>query len=486
MLQIRLFVPVFFATHSVPCLADLEEGLVATMHRVGIPPIKEENPWDPCEIDIDASEEISGFDHFGVGSLAMHPLVRLHFPEELRTTLTYSQVLSHLLDYCESDPLARIGVVIDSRKFTPWLCNKHEVSSPLQLGVILKSDLKRELILVREVLSKRSKMEQAFERSYLTRAAQEIQSRTRSVDFPPKVPKVVPQSPSVSEYIEKCKASLESPYPPSFNKLRALLKTKVLPLRDDTNSEQIIDICCEYGMLCLGKRKHRAKYFKEDVDDVDDVDALPVDDIISKPHEEAEEPINSKKMKILTEISDAFINDEISKLSSAPSNPFHSAYDVVDLKMKVSSEFVPKDINSHMLESCSPPALKPTEDRNYEVGRWGEALVYNYLLLTSPEATVEWINEFNETQASYDIVVTKKVDGIQRKSFIEVKSTKFCDRNVFPLSFTELEFMMNHPRPTYDIYRVYNSGNPQNVRICVLHNVFDLIRSKKIGLCLAI
>jgi len=43
------------------------------------------------------------------------------------------------------------------------------------------------------------------------------------------------------------------------------------------------------------------------------------------------------------------------------------------------------------------------------VGRWGEALVHNYLLATlPPHRRVEWLNETDETKAPYDLKISER------------------------------------------------------------------------------
>jgi len=44
-----------------------------------------------------------------------------------------------------------------------------------------------------------------------------------------------------------------------------------------------------------------------------------------------------------------------------------------------------------------------------DVGRWGEAAVYQYLVATLPDCNIEWLNREGESKASYDISVTDKV-----------------------------------------------------------------------------
>ena len=486
-MQIRVFVPVFLATHSVPCLSDLEAGLVIALERAGISPIRGERSLDPFEVDIDAPTAGNlSFATFGVGSLRSHPLLLHYFPEEPAVSLTYQELLNHLQEYCEKDSLIRLGAVFEKDNFERWLCSKYQVTNTLRLGVVLQSDLQRELIIAREILSKQRKVEQALERSCLDNAMKEMRVQNISTGDNEHVPKVIPRSKLTAEFIEKCKAALETPYPPAYGKLRGVIQSIVLNATDSPTSEQMLEVCCEYAMLCLGKRKQRMKFFdgpiKENgikVEMSTDVEALPV------PESDDKGPVAKKKLKSIESIG----AHEVGITSVSTSGPmFHSLREVpmaTDMRMKVSTNYQPEVATSSALKSCIPEAHSGTKS-NAEIGRWGEAVVFNYLLLTQSNAVVEWVNETQETLASYDIIVTSSHKGFQSSTFVEVKSTRFDDRNVFALSYQELEFMMNHPRPRYDIYRVFNAGDSEKVRISILRNVFDLIRSKEVTLCLAI
>ena len=141
-------------------------------------------------------------------------------------------------------------------------------------------------------------------------------------------------------------------------------------------------------------------------------------------------------------------------------------------------------------EYCVPHVtLQVNSCDHHAVGRWGEALVYNFLLLTRPEAEITWMNIDNESNAYYDIVMSNlpeknRAQSLQFTRFIEVKTTKFHDKNVFQISPWEYEFLCKHPRPKYDIYRVY--GAPTQPRIVIYEDVFQLIQEKEISLCLAV
>ena len=146
---------------------------------------------------------------------------------------------------------------------------------------------------------------------------------------------------------------------------------------------------------------------------------------------------------------------------------------------------------------------------NKEVGRWGEALVYQHLLQRYPDAvSVEWVNEQEESLACYDLkLLLREKRGANSNSsncnsngngnngrvittFIEVKSSRFEHLNAFQLSLNEWEFAVGGssgvPRPNYDIYRVYNAGDPERVSVRVVRGVYEAVRKGDAQLCLAI
>ena len=71
------------------------------------------------------------------------------------------------------------------------------------------------------------------------------------------------------------------------------------------------------------------------------------------------------------------------------------------------------EVTGSQLVSLAPwlGSLDTTDTRS--VGRWGESLVYQYLLFISRGVSTDvcWINELEETRAAYDLTVTKRIGG---------------------------------------------------------------------------
>ena len=72
-----------------------------------------------------------------------------------------------------------------------------------------------------------------------------------------------------------------------------------------------------------------------------------------------------------------------------------------------------RHITNGELAGCFPESYAFQRDRrdHYATGRWGEALVYQYLLRRYPEWDVQWLNEKTETKASYDVQLTRGGGG---------------------------------------------------------------------------
>ena len=120
------------------------------------------------------------------------------------------------------------------------------------------------------------------------------------------------------------------------------------------------------------------------------------------------------------------------------------------------------------------------------IGRWGEAFVYQYLLSTFPARenySVEWLNAEAETNSFYDIKVTNVSTG--HVTFVEVKSTRFDDKNAFAISPWEWDFATK-PSVDYHIYRVFAAGDKSRVRVTVVRDPAKLVREHKVGMALVI
>jgi hypothetical protein len=182
------------------------------------------------------------------------------------------------------------------------------------------------------------------------------------------------------------------------------------------------------------------------------------------------------------------LNNASSSSSSSSSSP--------GLKLKI--------IGNSELYRCIPFSLHHSNLNNrnesneisnddvtmHEVGRWGESLVYQYLISqqnASDRSTIEWLNKDNETKAPYDILVTNDTDnGYSRRNYIEVKSTRYRENNVFEISLQEWEFATGQPRVNYSVYRVLNALDATKVNIVIIPDLLEAIKNRDVKLCIAI
>ena len=69
--------------------------------------------------------------------------------------------------------------------------------------------------------------------------------------------------------------------------------------------------------------------------------------------------------------------------------------------------------------------------------------------------------------------------------FVEVKTTRYADRNAFEVSPWEWDFACR-PGVDFRIYRVYAAGDRARVRVTVVKNPAKLVREHAVALCLAV
>eukprot|EP00041_Stephanoeca_diplocostata_P016699 m.329947 g.329947 ORF g.329947 m.329947 type:complete len:881 (-) comp20454_c0_seq2:450-3092(-) len=122
----------------------------------------------------------------------------------------------------------------------------------------------------------------------------------------------------------------------------------------------------------------------------------------------------------------------------------------------------------------------------HAIGRWGEALVYQFLQSYATDCVVSWVNETAETKAPYDITVTSRSGEWSSTRFIEVKTTRHANHNVFDLSPFEYNFATKSPPVNYDVYRVYNAGSVEGPRISIVENLARQVTEGSVRLCLAV
>lgn len=156
-------------------------------------------------------------------------------------------------------------------------------------------------------------------------------------------------------------------------------------------------------------------------------------------------------------------------------------------------------------------AIEGEETNSTDIGQWGEQLVHNYLLAekereNSDIIEVRWLNKSAESGQPYDFVVTVRqedpagggsfvlIDDDNDKGdsacglrhvFIEVKATKAENKAFFEISLPELK-VADQKGQDYHVYRVYNAGVPEKVRMVKLQNLASKLQNKQVKICMII
>jgi hypothetical protein len=138
--------------------------------------------------------------------------------------------------------------------------------------------------------------------------------------------------------------------------------------------------------------------------------------------------------------------------------------------------------SNHHHTSSSSTTTTTSDLNNYDIGKWGEALVYQYLLMTrggsreegvsgeekkdtnnsnkisklcscssnnnnntsnSCDVIIHWLNEGIESRAGYDITITNNQlqHSKDYRTYIEVKSTRYINKHSFEISLWEWQFL---------------------------------------------
>ncbi|KAJ8363761.1 hypothetical protein SKAU_G00125920 [Synaphobranchus kaupii] len=156
----------------------------------------------------------------------------------------------------------------------------------------------------------------------------------------------------------------------------------------------------------------------------------------------------------------------------------------------------PQAVLEDLVLDCSrPKTVVFAEDKGDTVciGEWGEQLVNAFFThwkeSGSPDGPREitWYNGDGESGRPCDFKVTFAADGEGtdgfREVFVEVKSTVKHEKHFIHLSANELDLALRE-KGRYHIYRVYNAGDSQNVRLCRIKNLAQHLHSKELELFL--
>lgn len=147
-----------------------------------------------------------------------------------------------------------------------------------------------------------------------------------------------------------------------------------------------------------------------------------------------------------------------------------------------------------------------TDKAKCEIGKWGEDCVYqrlkyhyekkyaakavetdNGFILEGVDnqnakitIRVKWYNKKEESYRNRDMKIIKSKDGVTTKRYIEVKTTTSNEEHVAIFPQNEWQAMMQYGE-RYSIFRVFNAGQTDNIRIEKIHNPLQKIMEGNLG-----
>ena len=124
-----------------------------------------------------------------------------------------------------------------------------------------------------------------------------------------------------------------------------------------------------------------------------------------------------------------------------------------------------------------------------EIGRWGEYLVYNYLLqqqeMHGDISSINWCNSDDETGNPYDFEVKLNTEQGEVSIYVEVKSTLSDTKDWFEISFQQVKFALQK-KEQFHVYRVFSAGDMEKVRLVHFDNLSQRLHQKQVKLCMLI
>ena len=76
--------------------------------------------------------------------------------------------------------------------------------------------------------------------------------------------------------------------------------------------------------------------------------------------------------------------------------------------------------------------------------------------------------------------------GADAPAFIEVKTTRYADHNIFQLSYFEWAFISAEPPVNYHNYRVSGAGDPAGCRLTIIEDPLSAVKEGAVRLCMAV
>lgn len=489
------------------------------------------------------------FEDFGLGNLSCHPILSKYFkPKSLSgssnsrsdnsgPTLSTDIVIKLLLECLFQNSPSRVSV----ETFESFLRDRFQVDSLIDVGLYIHECKFQELLDQLISISRRSSnSEQLGCQSFIQEQKVMLDSLPQQKENRKEIKKVMVQSLSlkppstesklsplygeIKSYFEK-----RSAFSPSVSAIRDYLsnerkvsnkrrklESEVVAIQQPTvnGNNELLDIAGEYFFLHFGSKRDVSKRYilidnaqkqEENKEDGSIIDLVTSYDEI-KEHSSLVEPEKEEGQR----------NEETKKTIQAHVPVEYKRYIDRDLPTALQDEvstMILEISNLQLREVLNnihipplPPLALPSTNSVYsrqdisvsnQIGRLGECIVFQYLKSRfeqslsvsgdiSPMYQVQWLNESEDHRAPYDLTIdpSKSVGG--GRIFVEVKSSRFDDNNVFQLSLWEWEFIAQKPAVPYHLYRVFSAQDKTKTRIVVLTNIRRLLEIGRIQLCLSI
>ena len=322
----------------------------------------------------------------------------------------------------------------------------------------------------------------------------------------PYVPELTkPTHKDVERFVRDVEEGLKKKeYAPTF---REVLE-QVRKVMEKQNGKLAVEIAAaEYAMLHLGGAKYRAKKFAlPRVEEEEEKEKEKNGEKTVKEEEEEEEEDedeqnkkeieNEKRREMQCEREFQIeleksreANGSNTQMKGANANVItHERWEGRMNSTKIASKLENgSDIQTITYRDVIPNMNKVENVDWQKCGRLGERVVFNVLIqkYRGTNVSVKWVNENEESNAFYDIMLTDA--DTQSRTFIEVKATRFRDKNAFEMSPWEWDFAVKPSvADAYQIWRVFGIGDGEDVQIVVINNPARLLREKKIGQALII
>lgn len=175
------------------------------------------------------------------------------------------------------------------------------------------------------------------------------------------------------------------------------------------------------------------------------------------------ETVNDSVVEYIADNDTSFVEEFIPESGAEDANTSNLVVE------KVPDSYTPSTNNTKSYKSLKNDEVK------INVGRWAEEYVNKYLNEQSDITSVNWVNQVEEAYFPYDFIIEQN----GREVYIEVKGTPSSDKDEFYLSKPEWALMFKK-KANYEIYRLYNVGKKNDLKMKIIPSPYLLIENGSI------